>query len=301
MPKVSVIIPTYNYGKYIDKAIDSVLAQTYQNFEIIVVDDGSTDNTEEIVLGRYKDNVRYFYQENRGAPAARNSGTKRVRGRYLVFLDADDFLHHEYLQKMVAGLNSSKEAGWIYCRWQYVDTKGNIQESAFSNTPFAYRKKLRGNIFMEMLSGSLICCCAVLIKSECVEEVGGFDERLTAFQDYDLWLRIARRYEVEYIDDVLAFVTLHEGSISTKGKPYPSRSIINSKIEENYSDYIVRLGVKWRKIKAAEYYYLGNKMLKNGGIDDAMKFFKYSIRQYPLQKRIYFEILLGFLKKYKIL
>ena len=92
MPKVSVIIPTYNYGKYIEKAVDSVLTQTYRDQEIIVVDDGSTDNTREIIEARYKDKVRYFYQENRGAPAARNFGLRKAEGEFVTFLDADDWL-----------------------------------------------------------------------------------------------------------------------------------------------------------------------------------------------------------------
>jgi len=113
MPKVSVIIPTYSYSKYIEKAINSVLAQTYRDFEIIVVDDGSTDNTRKIIETKYKDKVRYFYQENKGASAARNKGIKESKGEYLAFLDQDDLFHPLSLEKKVDFLNRNSEFGWV--------------------------------------------------------------------------------------------------------------------------------------------------------------------------------------------
>ena len=108
MALISIIIPTYNYAEYIQKAIDSVLAQTYKNCEIIVVDDGSTDNTQEIIENKYKNKVRYYYQENKGAPAARNKGIKKSKGEYLSFLDADDYLTESSIENRLTVLEQNK-------------------------------------------------------------------------------------------------------------------------------------------------------------------------------------------------
>ena len=112
MPKVSVIIPTYNYGQYIEKAIDSVLAQSYQDFEIIVVDDGSTDNTGTIIETKYKDKVKYIFQENKGAAAARNRAAKEAKGKYLSFLDADDTFLVDNLQKKLRSWKQTQQQAW---------------------------------------------------------------------------------------------------------------------------------------------------------------------------------------------
>jgi len=301
MPKVSVVIPTYNYGKYIEKAIDSVLAQTYKDFEIIVVDDGSTDNTREIIETKYEDKVRYFYQENKGAPAARNRGIEKSKGEYLVFLDADDYLAPSSLEDRVSILECDGDFAWVYSKWQYVDTNGNVQNKAFCKAPFAFRKKLRGHVFREMLCGTLINTSAVLIRKSSVIEVGGFDECLTAFQDYDLWLRVSLRHNVEYVDKVLAYVGLHEGSISSTQPAYPARAIINRKIEEKYGDYLKDLGGTWRKIKAAEHNYWGSLFLGKGELNQALRHFKSSINQYPFQKKVYFQIVKVFSKSIRFI
>lgn len=196
-----------------------------------MLDDGSTDNTREIIKTKYKNKVRYLYQENKGVPAVRNKGIRESNGEYLVLLDAHDYLTPSSLEDKIAISEFKEDVGWVYSIWQYVDTKGNILESVFAKAPFAFKRKLRGNIFREMLCGTLISTCVVLIRKKCAEEVGGFDERLKAFQDFDLWLRVSYRYSVEYINKVLVFVTIHEGSISSKQPPYPARAIINRKLE----------------------------------------------------------------------
>jgi len=296
MPKVSVIIPTYNYGKYIEKAIDSVLAQTYKDYEIIVVDDGSTDNTREIMESNYKNEVRYFYQENTGAPAARNKGIRASKGEYLAFLDADDYFEPQSLEKKVSLLETNKDIGWVYSDWDYLDIQGNVLKLASSQSSFASKNKLRGNIFKDMLRGTLISTPAVLICKTWIEEVGGFDERLNAFQDYDLWLRISYRHEIEYVDEVLAHMRVHDESISVTQPPYPARAIINRKIEQNYGDHIQSLGIEWCKIKASEYNYWGTVSLQKGDIKQAIKHYKSSIKKHPFQKRVYLQTIKAYLK-----
>ena len=299
MSRVSIIIPTYNYAEYIQKAIDSVLAQTYKNCEIIVVDDGSTDNTQEIIENKYKNKVRYYYQENKGAPAARNKGIKKSKGEYLSFLDADDYLTESSIENRLTVLEQNKSIAWVYSKWLYLDTQGNIIFNAFRDAPFLYKDKCKGNVFLAMLGGALICTPTVLVRKICVEEIGGFDERLTALQDYDLWLRVSHLYPIEYIDEVLAYVLIHEGSISTTQSAYPSRAIINEKIEKNYGGYLPELGFKWRRIKAGEYNYWGEISLKKGKLKEALKYYSLSLRKNPFQKQTYYSFFSTFLKRMK--
>jgi glycosyltransferase involved in cell wall biosynthesis len=301
MPKVSVIIPTYNYKQFIQKAIDSVLTQTYKDVEIIVVDDGSTDNTRDIIESKYAHKVAYIYQDNKGASAARNKGIALSHGEYLVFLDADDYFLSSSIEERLTILEDNKSIGWVYSRWQYVDIEGNILEDAFHNAPFAYKKRLRGNIFMDMLSGTLINTSSVLLRRSCAEDTGGFDDRLSAFQDYDFWLRVSHRHQVEYLDKVLVYITAHKESISFTQPPYPARAIINKKIEENYRNYLPELGITWRKIKASEFNYSGNSFLENGNLNQALREFKRSIREYPCQKRVYLQVLKIFFKRFNLL
>ena len=183
MSSVSIIIPCYNYANFLHKSLDSVLEQTYSNIEIILVDDGSTDNTRDIIHTKYLNKVKYIYQENKGASAARNKGMDMATGEYIAFLDADDFFAPTSIKDRLDILQNNSEIGWVYSKWQYVDTEGNTLSNAFQNAPFAYKKRLRGNIFIEMLSGALINTSAVLIRRSTFEDVGGFDERLSAFQD----------------------------------------------------------------------------------------------------------------------
>ena len=124
-PLVSIVIPTYNYGHFIRETIDSILRQTYGNYEIVIIDDGSTDNTKE-VLSPYLERVNYFYQENRGLSAARNQGTRLAKGELILFLDADDFLLPHMLQEQVAALQKNPDLGFVICGWHTVNETGTV-------------------------------------------------------------------------------------------------------------------------------------------------------------------------------
>lgn len=210
MPKVSVIIPTYNYGKYIERAIDSILTQTYQDFEIIVVDDGSTDNTGEIIRSKQNDKIRYFYQENKGAPSARNKGIKESIGKYIAFLDADDEWFPNKLEKQIDKFQkASVRVGLVYSGLIYI-WKEN-EDKVIKIVP-----TLRGNIFDSFLKVSVLGSPTPLIKKCCFQKAGLFDERLPSCQDWDMWLRISKYYEVDFVSDILAKHHIHKNQITEK-------------------------------------------------------------------------------------
>lgn len=183
MPKVSIIIPTYNHAEYVTRAINSALAQTYKNFEIIIVDDGSTDNTRE-VLTPYMDKIKYICQENKGPAGARNTGIKNSSGEYLQFLDADDELLPRKLEFQMGIMEKHPEINITACGWQLFDKKRyplvDLRE---------YGKRI---ITMEdILLADPFVTEALIFKKECFSNAGVFDESIRFCEDKDMWLRLS--------------------------------------------------------------------------------------------------------------
>ena len=208
-PTVSVIIPTYNRAHLIGRAIKSVLSQTYRDFEVIVVDDGSTDNTEE-VLRNFKDEnekIKYIrHKENRGGSAARNTGIKNARGQYLAFLDSDDEWLPEKLEKQINIFCKCPDSvGVVYCLpyMQYDPSrymrKVNIPNLSHSNM---YKFLLKD-------SSPIVLTSLFMLSKRVFEKSGMFDERLPCFQDHDLWIRVAKYYEFEFVDKHLVIIHQH--------------------------------------------------------------------------------------------
>jgi len=194
-PLISVIIPTYNRGWIIKEAVDSVLVQDYVNFELIVVDDGSTDNTHDI-LNSYQKNFLVLRQNNKGVSAARNRGLAAASGRFIAFLDSDDFWLPQKLSRQVDFFHSNPDA--LICQTEEIWIRNNVRVN-----PKKRHKKPSGMIFESSLSLCLVSPSAVMIKRNLFEEVGLFDETLPACEDYDLWLRISCLHPVHLIDTPL--------------------------------------------------------------------------------------------------
>jgi len=193
--KVSVIIPTYNRVFLLREAIDSVLAQTYQEFELLVIDDGSTDGTHEMVAG-YGDRVVYIFQENRGVSSARNFGVRSSRGEFITFLDSDDVWLPEKLEKQVTIMEQN--ADLQLCHTEEIWIRRGVRVN-----PKKKHKKHTGYIFQYCLPLCVISPSSVMIRRTLFEKVGYFDEDLPACEDYDLWLRITKDYSVYFIEKPL--------------------------------------------------------------------------------------------------
>ena len=193
--QVSVIIPTYNRGWTIGEAVDSVLAQDYRDFELIVVDDGSTDNTPQ-VLDAYRGAIKVFRQENKGVSAARNRGISEASGRFIAFLDSDDLWLPQKLSRQVEFFNTTLDA--LICQTEEVWIRSGVRVN-----PKKRHKKPSGMIFEPSLALCLVSPSAVMIRRSLLEIVGNFDEALPACEDYDLWLRISCRFPVYHIDTPL--------------------------------------------------------------------------------------------------
>ena len=186
---VSVIIPNYNHAQYLGDAVHSVLYQTYRQFEIIIVDDGSTDKSRE-VIAQFGKKVNYIWQENRGLSAARNTGIRNAAGEYIALLDADDMYEENFMDTMVKTLQNHPEAGGVYCGYQFVDyeNKPLPQRECRSITP--------GVLHSTLLEGNFLVPESILLRRRCYETVGPFDETLTACEDWDMWLKITKKFTV---------------------------------------------------------------------------------------------------------
>ncbi|MDY6838736.1 MAG: glycosyltransferase [Thermodesulfobacteriota bacterium] len=190
MPTVSVVIPTYNRALFLKEAIDSALAQDFEDFEVIVVDDGSTDTTHEL-LKSYPQ-VCVVTQDHRGVSAARNAGIARASGRFLAFLDSDDLWLPEKLMAQIAFLNRHPHA--LICQTEETWIRNGVRVN-----PKVRHHKPSGMIFERSLELCLVSPSAVMMRRSLLDEVGCFDETLPACEDYDLWLRIACRFPIYLI------------------------------------------------------------------------------------------------------
>lgn len=210
--KVSVIIPTYNCAQYVIEAIESVLNQTYQNYEIIVFDDGSTDDTKSVIQPYIESGkIKYIYQENMGPGAARNRGIEIAEGDYVAFLDADDVWLPNFLEQSVNTLSQNIHAGFVYSGNYFVDE--NRKE-----IPNYIRKNVfkRGNVCLDLFCNHFIMTPSVLIKKECFKKTGSFDENLMVGEDYDFFLRLTYLYDAEFIANKVWERRVLKGSLSRK-------------------------------------------------------------------------------------
>ena len=195
LPLVSVIIPTYNRGWVVQEAIDSVLDQDFSDYELIVVDDGSNDNTREI-LGAYGKAITVLQQSNRGVSAARNRGIAEAAGRLIAFLDSDDLWLPRKLTTQVKFFEENADA--VINQTQEIWVRNGLRVN-----PKKRHHKFSGMIFERSLALCLVSPSAVMIKKSLFDAVGVFDEQLPACEDYDLWLRVSCRYPVHLMDTPL--------------------------------------------------------------------------------------------------
>lgn len=215
---VSVIIPTYNRAGIIKKSIDSVLSQTYDDLELIIVDDGSTDETKELISS-YKDNrIKYYsYMSNKGVVYARNYGMKMASGDYIAFQDSDDIWHKDKLEKQIKAMEKDDSVGFCYSRMQYtLDSNSRIVLPQYD----VEVNSMSGDIFGKLLYDNLVACPCLIMKKECYDKIGGYDAQFTALEDYDYALRLAKEYKALFLDDILVDANMSSGGVSSNSTNY---------------------------------------------------------------------------------
>lgn len=216
--KVSIIIPTYNRAGTIKRSIESVLRQTYSDFELIVVDDGSTDNTFQIVDGYDDPRLRYLrIEERRGANHARNVGIESADGDYIAFQDSDDEWRPDKLEKQMKILLEQKQVDVVFSRYLHHFMNGRMELVPNKN----YTECLLQEKIVAILAGANVIGTPTLImRKKCFQEAGVFDEKISRFQDWEIMIRFAQKYKIAFLDEVLLDAYEMKESISTTDKNY---------------------------------------------------------------------------------
>jgi glycosyltransferase involved in cell wall biosynthesis len=214
MPKVDVIIPAYNAAKYLPAAIESVVTQTFEDWRILLIDDGSTDKTAEVVapyIEQLGPKLKYIYQPNAGLPAARNAAIRNSSAELLALLDADDVWLPNRLAESVKCFDGRPQVGLSYGLVLRVDENDGVIDT-FKGNPGQAEGRIATDIYTRRIQ---LPCPTMTFRRSAVDEVGLFDETMRATEDRDMWLRIALKYEVALVPKVIAHYRIWQGSMST--------------------------------------------------------------------------------------
>ena len=214
MPSVSVVIPTYNRKTVLPRAIDSVLAQKGADFELIIVDDGSTDNTHHLIESRSPFSVpRVFRQENKGPAAARNLGIREAKGKWIAFLDSDDEWKPGKLKAQLEFFAAHTK--YLICQTEEIWVRNGTRVN-----PMKKHQKFGGQIFEKCLPLCIVSPSAVMMHRKLFDEIGLFDESLPACEDYDLWLRIAAKHPIGLIEK--PYIMKYGGHADQRSREFPA-------------------------------------------------------------------------------
>jgi glycosyltransferase involved in cell wall biosynthesis len=286
-PSVSVIIPAYNAEKYIEESIESVFAQSYQDFEIIVIDDGSTDRTPE-VLDRFGEKLRVVRGRNRGPSGARNIGISVSRGKYVAFLDSDDLWTPDKLAVQVAFLERHSDIGMVFADMLKFNARGVIVNSYLKNVHKirdCYDMLLKSQSGLDnatelLLQCNLIPTGSVLVRKDCLERAGLFDENLKTVEDLDLWLRLSMVTKFGFVPRVLKHKREHDANVSSDFcKAVAADIYMVNKFRKEYCDFNKAYGGYYRRRLSKDYFYLGSKCLSEGRIKEARGNFAKSLKE----------------------
>ncbi|MDF0750462.1 glycosyltransferase [Marinobacter sp. 71-i] len=208
-PLVSIVTPTYNRADFIEQAVNSVLAQTYANFELLIVDDGSTDNTRELLEPALADSrVRYFHQENQGQSVARNLAISEAKGDFVCFLDSDNYWPPEKLEKQVELFRQHSDYDVIYGDIIIIDETG--KEVTRKNM-----SRYSGHIARYMIRDNCVSMNTAMAKRRCFDELGAMSGKRRVADDYDLWLRFSARFRFLYVPEFFAYYRVMDDQISS--------------------------------------------------------------------------------------
>ncbi len=278
MPTISVIIHTYNNERFICETIESVLSQTYKDYEIIVVDDGSTDNTRNALLP-YMDKIRYHYKENGGIASAKNAGIKSSKAKFIAFLDHDDLWVPDKLKIQMEYFNKNPQVGLVYSKFITFKNGEKLRTRP--------KKGYSGWIFAKLLSKNFVQTSTVMIKKECINAVGLFDESFALADEYDLSLRIAKRFQCGFIDKELTKYRIHDKNASKNNLLFDKEYLkVYGKVYEDYTG-LRRKEEKILKKRIARYNLkIAKTLYAQDQLEESMKYHKEAFDYLPFFKRI---------------
>ena len=281
----SIIIPTYNRADFILNALNSVFAQTYKNFEVIVVDDGSTDNTEALLKGMKDPRFIYIKKENKERAAARNAGVRMAQGEYITFLDSDDLLYPDHFETAFHFIGSNNHPEFFHLAYHIKDDKGNLLQKTI---PY------KGNMNDKIIFGNFLSCIGVFIRRDiALQHPFNEDRGLSGSEDWELWVRLCARYPLKYSNTVTSTMIHHEArSVVTTDKDKIIRRIELLK-KYLFEDEAVQLRYgKYKKVVNSDLYtYLALHLAMTKEYSkEAIKYLALSFKAYPpviLTRRFY--------------
>ena len=278
MPTVSVIIHTYNNEKFIGETIESVLNQSYDDYEIIVVDDGSVDGTRDALLP-YMQKIRYHYKENGGIASAKNAGISLSEAEIVAFLDHDDLWDPAKLKLQMEYFKKNPQVGLVYAKYTSFRDGKELRTKP--------EKGYSGWIFKELLSKSFIQTSTVVVKRECLNAVGPYDESFSLGDEYDMFLRIAKKFQCGFIDKGLTRYRVHDTNASNNDFLFDNENLgVYKKIYNNFTDLdgeekkILRKRISGYSMKVAE------GLKSQGKLEESKEYQKEALSYLPFYKRI---------------
>lgn len=284
-PQVSIITATYNYGIYLPRAVESVIDQTFQDWELIIIDDGSEDQTRDVIKPYLDDKrIRYIHTVNRGQPAAKNRGLIETKGRLIAFLDGDDSWFPEKLERQVKLITADPSLGVVYSRRAIISESGTF---VGNDTAALHRGNILGLIFKD----NFICFSSAMVRREAFTTVGGFDESIPMAIDYDLWLRIAAKYSFDYIDDPMVYYRTGHANLSRRSleRLRIALQIMNRFVNGQGGRKLLPGKLK-RKAYAETYAHLGELCMRTSKIASA-KWYSQALVTSPFSKEVWRVIL----------
>ncbi len=278
MPTVSVIIHTYNNERFIAETVESVLNQTYKDYEIVVVDDGSVDGTRDALIP-YMQKIMYHYKENGGIASAKNAGINLSQAEFVAFLDHDDLWVPDKLQLQMECFRNKPQVGLVYAKYTSFRDGKDLRTKP--------EKGYSGWIFKELLSKSFIQTSTVVVKRECLDAVGPYDESFSLGDEYDMFLRIARKFQCDFIDKGLTRYRVHDTNASNNDFLFDNENLgVYKKVYNNCTDLdgvekkILRKRIARYSIKVAEGLY------HQGKLEESKKYQMEANNYLPFYKRI---------------
>lgn len=257
-PGISVVIPCYNYARFVTFAVDSCLAQDYPLFEVIVVDDGSKDNTRE-VCANYGDKIRYIYQDNAGLPSARNTGIKNARHPFIAFLDADDVFKPGFFKAVMAKYATlPPEFGLVVPNHEYVDAGGAFMDNRRFDHEWDREITARDIIMRSRFQPSGVIC-----RREVFDACGLFDPPLRSSEDRDMWIRVAAKYRTWRMGDVLVQIRKHGSNMSNNAGRMKENML--TVLRKSRRNNIVPAGDVFFWMRAFSFLYNQTALLYGGG------------------------------------
>lgn len=275
MPLISVIIPTYNRRDFLKEAIRSVLEQSFRDFELIVVDDGSKDGTHEMIQREFSGLLTYLYQENQGVSRARNRGLQVAQGEFVAFLDSDDLWLPRKLERQVAFMQSNPDAQICYTDEIWIRRGVRVN-------PKKKHAKYSGWIYPRCLPLCIISPSSALMRRELLEQVGGFDEGMPVCEDYDLWLRISARYPVHFLPEKL--IVKRGGHQDQLSRRWGNDIWRVKALLKMLGDLSLR--PDWRRLTIEELHRKGSILIKGfrkRGKEEEAKYYERILERYPLE------------------